>query len=146
MLFHTHIVIGIVVFLFTRSFVSGGNEIVFFFLVLLGSILPDIDERNSKINKWSGIIGVVVAALFKHRGLFHSVLLHGVLFLVIQSFFGIYYAGGLFFGYIAHIIGDGVTRMGVPIFYPFSNFKLRGPVRVGGAIESIILVGLLVFV
>ena len=60
MLFQTHILLGVVLFLLSRPLLQEGNEIVFFLLVLLGSILPDIDSRNSKINRWSGAIGIIV--------------------------------------------------------------------------------------
>jgi inner membrane protein len=146
MLFHTHIILGIVVFLFFESFFSGGNAVVFFFLVLLGSILPDIDEKHSKINRWTGIIGIIIAFFFKHRGLFHSVVLHGSLFVLLWKFFDFYYGAALFLGYFAHLLGDGITRMGVPIFYPFSNWKIRGPVRVGGWMEGVIFFLLFVLI
>ena len=147
MLFHTHIILGIVVFLFVKDIFNGGNQIIFFLLVLLGSILPDIDEKHSKINRWSGFFGLIIAFFFKHRGLFHSIVLHGLLFLILSVAFQKYYAFALLSGYLAHIIGDGVTLAGVPIFYPFSNFKIKGPVKVGGWMEGVLfllLVGLVV--
>ncbi len=146
MLFHTHILLGVVVFLLIKDFFHGGNQIIFFFLVLLGSILPDIDERKSKINRWSGILGIVIAFFFKHRGLFHSILFHLGIFFIIYHFFNLYYASGLFIGYLAHVLGDGVTLMGLSLFYPFSNFKVKGPIKVGGFLESIILVVLFVLI
>lgn len=146
MLFPTHILLGISIFLVLRDFFSGGNEGIFFLFVLLGSILPDIDAKKSKINRWTGIIGMVVAAISKHRGFFHSLLFYSVLFFVLGYFFNFYYGAALMLGYLAHIIGDGVTLQGVRIFYPFSNFRLRGFVRVGGFTENVILLALFVFI
>jgi inner membrane protein len=114
--------------------------------VLLGSILPDLDERNSKINQWSGFIGKIIVFFFKHRGLLHSLLFHVGLFVLVSYTFNTYYAAALFIGYIAHLIGDGITPMGVQVLYPFSKFKLRGPFRVGGFVEKIIMVSLSVFI
>jgi len=145
-MFHTHILLGITVFLVANNFFTGGNEIIFFLLVLLGSILPDIDARRSKINQWTGIIGIFIAFFAKHRGLFHSLILHASLMFVITIYWSNYYAWALFLGYIAHIIGDSITKMGVQIFYPFSNFKVRGPLRSGGFTEGIILVCLAFFI
>ena len=142
MLFHTHILLGVVLFLLIKDLFVGGNQVLFFFLVLLGSILPDIDSKDSKINRWSGVIGTVVAFFFKHRGLFHSLILHVILFFVVSYFFGTYYASGLMIGYFAHLLGDGFTRGGIAVFYPFSKFKVRGPVRVGGFFEGLIMVAL----
>ena len=145
-MFHTHVLLGIVVFLFFKDFFSGGNELIFFFMVLLGSVLPDIDERRSRINRWSGFVGTVIAFFAKHRGFFHSVTLYFILLLVITAYWSNYYAWGLFIGYVAHLIGDGITRMGVPVFYPFSQFKIKGPIKVGGFVESIILVVLAIII
>jgi len=146
MLFHTHILIGIVLYLTIGEAFGGGNKILFFFLVLLGSILPDIDSANSKINRWSGIIGILVSIFAKHRGLFHSLAFHGVLFLIISSMWHNYYAWGLFLGYTAHVIGDGITLGGLKVFYPFSKFSLRGPIRVGGFTEGIIFLVLVMVI
>ncbi len=146
MLCKTHFLLGIVFFLVFHNFFHGGNVVVFFFLVLLGSILPDIDERNSTINRWSGFLGKTVGFFFRHRGLFHSLLLAAVLFWVMKMYFGAYYALGLSLGYVAHLAGDAVTLMGVQIFYPFSSFRLRGPMRTGGWMEWIIFILLAVLI
>ena len=146
MLFHTHILLGIVLFILTRTLFGGGNEIIFFLLVLLGAILPDIDSKNSKINRWSGIIGIIATFFAKHRGIFHSVLFHVALLFVLTPLIGVYYASGLFLGYIAHFVGDGVTKAGLAPLYPLSLYKIKGPLRVGGFVEGIILVVLFTWI
>jgi len=140
MIFQTHIILGIVLFILTRNLFGGGNEIIFFLLVLLGAILPDIDSKNSKINKWSGIVGIIATFFAKHRGIFHSVLFHLALFFVLIPLIGVYYASGLFLGYLAHFIGDGVTKAGLAPLYPLSLYKIKGPLKVGGIVEGIILI------
>jgi len=146
MLFNTHILLGITLFIVIKDFFKGGNEIVFFLLVLLGSIFPDIDSPNSKINQWSGFIGKIVTLFANHRGVFHSLPLYLILFFLITFFWSKYYASALFIGYLAHIIGDGITRGGVKIFYPFSFFKIRGPVKVGGYFEWVIFGFLIIII
>jgi len=64
---------------------------------------------------------------------------HSFLFFLISFFFPFSYASALFLGYLAHILADGLTVQGVQLFYPFSSYKTRGPVRVGGLMEEIIL-------
>jgi inner membrane protein len=145
MLFPTHILLGIVFFLITKNFFIG-NDYIAFFLVLLGSILPDIDSKHSKINQWSGFIGKIVVFFSKHRGLWHSVFLHGLLFTVVWNYFNVYYASALFVGYFAHLVGDGITPMGVKLFYPFSDYKIKGPIKVGGWFESLLMVLLVVMI
>ncbi len=146
MFFHTHILLGVGLFLIVNDFISFENQALALLLVLLGSILPDIDSRYSKINRWSGIVGIFVTFFFKHRGIFHSLVFHFILALIAGYFFGFIYALALFIGYSAHLIGDALTRGGVKFLYPFSNFKLRGPFKVGGFAETIIFVLLAVFI
>ncbi len=146
MLFHTHLLLGITFFILLRNFFSGGNEIIFFLLVLLGSILPDIDDGKSKIKKASGILGSTISFIFKHRGMFHSLIFALGLFFLITFLWNSYYAGGLLLGYLSHLIGDAVTPMGINLFYPFSRLRLRGPIKVGSPGEWIILVMLTVVI
>lgn len=145
MLFYTHILLGIGFFLLFRKFLPG-DQIVTFLLVIFGAILPDIDEAKSKISQWSGIIGKSVNFFAKHRGIFHSLIFSLGLFLVIYFLWNFVYAWAILVGYISHLIGDALTPMGVQVFYPFSKFKLRGPVKTGGMGEWIVLAGLVVFI
>ncbi len=138
MLFKTHLLLGIIFFLAFNHYFSGGNLIFFFLLVLLGSIIPDIDERHSKVNQWSGFLGRIVTLFFGHRGLFHSLLFAVLISGGVWVYYGWYYAGALLLGYIAHLAGDALTPMGVQVFYPFYGFKMRGPMRVGGFLEGIL--------
>ncbi|PIZ51474.1 hypothetical protein COY27_03725 [Candidatus Woesearchaeota archaeon CG_4_10_14_0_2_um_filter_33_13] len=145
MLFYTHLLLGIVGFLLLNKYFSGGYEWLFLLFVLLGSVLPDIDDGKSKIKKASGIIGSVISFLFKHRGILHSLIFALVLF-VLLSLWDIYYAWALLIGYTSHLVGDVITPMGIQLFYPFSRWKIRGPIRVGKFGEWIILFGLVVLV
>jgi inner membrane protein len=142
MLFHTHLMIGVVAFLLLKDYFTGGNEIVFLTLVLLGSIFPDIDDGKSKMKKASGIIGSIISYLFKHRGIFHSVIFALGIFVLVIIFWNSYYAFAVLIGYCSHLLGDFITPMGIRLFYPFSNFKIRGPIRVGGIGEWVILFGM----
>ncbi len=146
MLFKTHLLLGITLFLLCRSWLSAENNIIFFLFVMLGSILPDIDQQGSKINQWFGILGTVIAKLAKHRGFFHSLLFFALASLLIARYWNLQYAIGLLMGYAAHILGDGVTPMGIQILYPFSRFTIRGPIKVGGVAETLLLVLLVILI
>lgn len=83
----------------------------------LGSLLPDIDERHSKISRAAGFVRAPAALLFKHRGFTHSMLAAfavAVCAWLIHPLFGV----GLFFGYALHLVADMLTRSGVPLFWP----------------------------
>ncbi len=144
MLFMTHVLLGIVSFLLLQDWI--GSSVTIFLLVLLGSILPDIDEAHSKINQWSGILGKIVAFFSKHRGLYHSLLLAVLLFLALAYFWNWHYGLAILVGYVAHLLGDGITIQGLQIFYPFSDWKIKGPVRTGGFLEGLLFLILAVLV
>ena len=144
MMFPTHILLGITFFFLLHDVIGSSVGILFF--VLLGAVLPDIDSKGSVINRWSGIIGNFAVFVSKHRGLFHSFLFFGLLSAIIGYGWNSSYAFGLLVGYAAHMAGDGITPMGVQIFYPFSKFKIRGPIHVGGLLESGIMIMLVLVI
>jgi inner membrane protein len=139
MLFPTHVLLGILIFLLARTHLTG-NTYLILSLILLGSILPDIDEHKSKITRWSGLLGKIVSFLFKHRGILHSIFTP----LIFCSFLGLLwdfdYALALFLGYVGHLFADALTPMGIPIFYPFTPFRLKGPFKTGNISEMTIIV------
>ena len=146
MLFKNHVLLGIAFFLLLKDLLPGGNEVVFFLMVLLGSIFPDIDERESKMNQWSGLPGRIVAFFFPHRGLFHSLLLAVLLSALLAFYWNSHYALGLFIGYLSHLAGDAVTLAGVRPLYPFSKQRIRGPLRVGGIWEKVVYLLLIILI
>ena len=146
MLFYTHLLLGVVFFLLARGFFPVFNTPLFFVTMLLGSLLPDIDERHSKINRWSGFIGKIIAFLSTHRGFFHSLLFIGIVFGVLVYVKLAFYGWALLLGFLAHLLGDGLTPMGVTIFYPFSAWRIKGPFRTGGAGEIAVMVLLVVVI
>jgi inner membrane protein len=145
MLFHTHIMFGVVSFILLSPLFSGGNEVLFLVFVLLGSVLPDIDDGHSKIKKASGVIGSIISFIFKHRGIFHSLVMVIALFIVL-SMWSTYYAFGLCIGYLSHLLSDALTPMGVQFLYPLTTWKLRGPIKVGSIGEWVVLFGLVILV
>jgi inner membrane protein len=146
MLFHTHLLIAVAFFLIVRAFYPAISTPVFLVIMLFGSILPDIDEPKSKINRWSGIFGTILTFFAKHRGFFHSLLFIAIACFFVNLVWNSYYSMALFLGFLAHMIGDGITPMGIKLFYPISHFRIRGPFRVGGGAEKVIMALLLVFI
>lgn len=146
MLFLTHLLFGVLIALTAKDFLFGGNYPIFFLLVLLGSVLPDIDEESSKITKWSGIIGRIISFFSKHRGFFHSLLFVVLVTLVAKYFLKEYYAWGLLLGLAGHLFSDGLTRKGVNFFYPFSKLKMKGWLRVGSWEEMIVILLLVLLI
>ena len=143
MLFNTHLLFGLFFFMLLKDFFSGGNEIIFLLLVLLGSILPDLDSGKSKINRWSGFLGIILGSFLKHRGILHSVFFVIFIFVLANLFLGNYYAFGLLIGVLAHLSSDSLTPGGIKFFYPLSKMRIRGPIKVGGVGEWLVFVGLI---
>ena len=146
MLFATHILMGIVAFLALKFVFNSEQIIVTFLLVILGSVLPDIDEPHSKISKASGPLGTVLAFFFKHRGILHSIFVYCLLWGVVWYFWSFAYGLALFVGYCSHILMDSLTKGGIRPFLPFSGVVVRGPIRVGTLGERVLAVGLFVLV
>ena len=71
---------------------------------LIGSIFPDYDKKLH----------------IKHRGITHT-LLALILTTATISIFNINLALAWSIAYLSHLIGDCVTVMGIPAFYPFSD-------------------------
>ena len=146
MLYPTHLLLGIIFYLFSHEYLAGGNVIIFFLILMVTCLFPDIDEEHSVINRATGPFGTVIAFFTKHRGFFHSIFLYLGLFVAVSIIWSNYYGWAILLGYLAHLLGDGMTPMGVKIFHPFHNFKIRGPIRAGSTVEGILLIILIIIV
>lgn len=105
--------------------------------VVVGSLLPDIDENKSYIGRRSGGIARIVKMIFGHRGFTHSILatlLISIPALLTQMPIFI----GLALGYLFHILGDYFSVTGVPLFYP-SKKKYKIPLYVTGGLREKII-------
>ncbi len=138
MLFRSHIAFSFLVGLIFINILNPSNQILFIILVLFGSALPDIDQPKSKIGKKFKII----AFLFKHRGIFHSV------FMALIISFGFYLFTGYFsaflLGYLSHLIADALTVTGIAFLYPFSNKRVRGFIKTGSIMENLVFLAFII--
>ena len=145
MLFKTHLIFGLLAGLYALDFLDINHSFLFMIFVLFASILPDADHDGSRISK-EFFPFKLISWLFNHRGIVHSVFIAGILSGIL-IFFGYMSIGyGLLIGYLSHLIIDGLSTNGVMLFYPFSKFKLRGFIKVGGFIENILFFVILGFV
>lgn len=111
-------------------------------MILLSSVFVDIDLSKSKVGRRTRPISNIINIIFSHRGIIHSAYIPLLLFLIL--YINNYASVGIaiLIGYIGHLLLDGLTKEGVNLFYPFLEF--RGFVRVGGLIEKIIFLGLII--
>jgi inner membrane protein len=112
-----------------------------------GSWLPDIDHLGSRVHRRSGperrsfVVGFLggvlrlpafaFALIARHRGVSHSLvgtftagLLAALLSAPLGSMVWVVVAGGVFAGYVAHLVTDAMTPSGVPLWAPLSRRRV----------------------
>ena len=146
MLARTHLAFGFLTALIFKNIVSTGNIFIFVGLILLGSILPDVDSPQSKIvNKLPWLLKPI-SMFTKHRGIFHSLTLATVFAGLIFYFISRTYGFALFLGYVSHLAIDGLTKEGVNFLHPFSKLHLSGFIETGKILEHVVLIILIVII
>jgi len=116
----------------TESFIMGGLLIG---TAMVGSLIPDIDHKNSTMGRKHKITSSVVNGLFGHRGITHAPFFHfavlAILFYLstlitgpIQPFV-VACVFGLMLGILSHLLLDIITVDGIPLFYPLSKDKVN---------------------
>ena len=132
MLRRTHLAIALAVALHFMSHVS--HEYIFLVIVLVATVIPDIDSGFSALGKhW---FSKPVQAITSHRGFIHSYTFCIALSIIIALIYPIA-ALPFFLGYSFHLLADSFTVQGIKPFWPFKGVS-KGPVVVGGAVEDAI--------
>ncbi|SFC21574.1 metal-dependent hydrolase [Clostridium uliginosum] len=126
--YKTHINGGILAGLYITSQMQSINILptaIFLGSSIIGSLLPDIDHKNSYIGKRVKPVSKVINKLAGHRKLFHSPILYLVLYIgsmsVVTNKLGLNFLFGLFLGIFSHLFLDSLTVGGLPWFYPISK-------------------------
>lgn len=137
---------------------SGVEEtIIYFSLVLLGSLLPDLDTPRSKLGRKLWPIAFIISIFVKHGTATHSLLFvvgvivtSGLIFGMLQLSW--FYTLGIGLGTLSHVVGDWLTKSGVPLLYPFRTERFKAPVtfrtsslREGLVCLSLFVVNILLF-
>ncbi|MEM4245156.1 MAG: metal-dependent hydrolase [Candidatus Nanoarchaeia archaeon] len=140
MMLRTHFLFGILVSLLFIHFFPSLNAYLFIALVCAGSLIVDIDTSKSGVGRKARPLSWFLELFFGHRGFFHSLTAAIIIFLLsiyLVSFS--FYAFAPAFGYLSHIFLDAFTMSGVPLFKPFSDRRLQGPIATGSFAEYVIL-------
>ena len=142
MMFKTHLAFGFFVGLFLIQFFHPSNQILFMGLIVVASVLPDIDHPDSVIGKNIKIIGF----LFEHRGFFHSIFALALFTFPVLYFFKSYLLGiAVLAGYAAHLVADCISKQGIMPLHPISRFRIRGFIRTNSSIEYLLFIVLVIF-
>ncbi len=132
MLLKTHIAVGLAVAFYFLPHVI--NKLYFIPVVLIASVLPDIDTGYSSIGRRK--VFMPVQLMTKHRGIFHTY----TLCIAISILFAFFYpvlALPFFIGYSFHLILDTFTPQGIAPFWPL-RIRVAGNIKTGGNIDSAI--------
>ncbi len=135
MLFRTHLLVALFFAFLMLNFIE--NKLLFLIFVFIGNIIVDIDHYKSWIGRRLLIISWLINKIFGHRGIFHSLIVPGIV-LILSYYFGYFNLGsGFFIGYLSHLLADCLTIEGVRMFWPL-KFRIRGFLRTGGLIENVL--------
>jgi inner membrane protein len=138
MIKRTHLAIGLALALLFLPSVN--YKLIFFPIVLICALLPDIDSPDSYFGHhriWKPLQFVV-----EHRGVFHSFTLC-ILFSLAFAFFVPVLALPFFLGYSCHLFADSFTQEGITPFWPWKRTS-TGLLRTGGSIEYGIFIGFII--
>jgi len=131
MMFRTHLAFGVFLALFFLPHIE--NKIVFVSVVLICSLLPDIDSIHSYLGR--NFLFRPLQWATRHRGLLHSF----TFCVPITILFALYLpvlALPFFLGYATHLLADALTIEGIRPFWP-SRAALLGRLRTGGRLEDV---------
>lgn len=111
---------------------------IFLICVSFGSLLPDIDSKNSLINK---LFPINLSKYFVHRGTCHSLigwlifcLVSLILLLPVIGYaqlIGTMIYFGLIIGYFLHLLEDSFSRSGIVWLYPFGKIDQKSRHKYG---------------
>lgn len=135
----THLVFGLLLAALLTQLFSYEKPLLAVLLVLLGSLLPDVDEKSSLLGRHVPLIGF----FSRHRTFFHGILFLVACVIVLASVVDFVYVWAFIAGFVSHLLLDALTPAGVKPFWP-STLKIRGFVRVGGVLEKVFFVLLVV--
>lgn len=137
MLFKTHLAFAVLIFFILNLILEIPNKILFFFLVVLGAVIVDIDIKNSKAGRYWFLRPFQFFT--KHRGMVHS-LVFGILVSLLIAWISRWAGFGFFAGYFSHLFLDSLTKSGVAIFWPLSKKRFSFGIKSGGIFEEILFI------
>jgi inner membrane protein len=109
-------------------------------LAVLGGLLPDIDHPKSWVGKRLRPASDVVAGVFGHRGITHSLLaVLGCWLLLRSQAIPVRYAAPLVVGYLSHLVGDLLTPGGLRLAWPLRGTWALPLCRTGSAFEPLVV-------
>ena len=109
-------------------------------LAVLGGLLPDIDHPKSWVGRRLRPLSDMVAGLFGHRGVTHSLLaVIGCWLLLRAQAIPVRIAAPIAVGYLSHLLGDLLTPGGLRLAWPLRGTWALPLCRTGSAFEPLVV-------
>lgn len=130
MLLRTHLaIVVLVIALFVNSV---NTPLLFIFVTLIATMLPDIDTGFSTLGKHKGFR--FLQAFVRHRGVIHSFTFCIIISIILAVFWPVA-SFGFFLGYGLHLFMDSFTKEGIVPFWPYKK-KSSWHLRTGSLLET----------
>ncbi len=109
-------------------------------LAVCGALLPDIDHPKSWMGKRLRPVSTLLAAVFGHRGMTHSlVAVAGCALLMLRQEVPLAISAPLVVGYLSHLAADLVTPGGLRLAWPLRGTYALPICRTGSAFEPLVV-------
>lgn len=98
------------------------NVVVFYTFVGLGSIIPDIDKKNSYIGRRLPYVSKAISEKFGHRTFTHSIIFVILVYYILKYIcINNDITFGITIGILSHILLDMLNFQGVALLYPLNT-------------------------
>ena len=138
MLAKTHFAFGFLAALLLVPIFNPVDKILFFAIVLIGALLPDIDTPNSTISHKVPVLPWLIKMISRHRGIFHSVWMCLAISVPLAYFVAPVYGVAMAVGYVSHLLSDGFTKEGINFIHPLGQLRLAGFIETGKTGELVL--------
>ena len=145
MLFRTHIAFSFLIALYLIDILTVENQILFMIIILIFSIFPDIDTKESKISKKLRPISYITN-LLGHRNILHTIYFPIAISLTLLILNQKLLSLAAITGYLLHLILDSTTKKGISPLYPLTKKRIKGYIKSGSIIENIFFTILIILI
>ena len=137
----SHVIVGLATWIAAAPMLHLPSlDPVYLSLVVLGSLLPDIDHPKSWVGRRTRPISTAIASTFSHRGITHSAIAGvGLTTLLLHAGYRRARGSALVIGYLSHLAADMLTPRGLRLAWPLRGTWGLPLCRTDSAMEPMIV-------
>jgi inner membrane protein len=141
MMARSHVVVGVATWIAAAPTLHiQPLDPIYLGLVVVGSLLPDIDHPKSWVGRRTRPISTAIAATFSHRGITHSAIaVIGLTTLLLHAGYRRAGVSALIVGYLSHLAADMLTPQGLRLAWPLRRTWGLPLCRTDSAMEPVIV-------